>query len=338
MTMTTRKRARQEARCAICGRATRISFDLLRCCETCQDAVVAAEDAGGHWRAAYLTNGRLVECEGAAMRRLCGHLLPRPPALPSGAGTPENVLAKLRTVPRVLVLLGSGASANYGIPINLASSDEADPLTRYAPVRQAVLELGDGEIGGLYRDLRALLDALAAEAGVVSTNIDDLATRAGLDELQLHGSTGSLQCDACGVTWAADADWPPADCATCGKRPRFNLPTNTLCEEEVVWTEINKAHRASREFLAAAAGAPLAVLAVGVATHVHSLTPELQLVLEARAGSGDRTDVAWINLRSHDGAVPGALELLGDAGATVAELRRLAERPCSEAPGASKHT
>ena len=246
-----------------------------------------------------------------------------------------------------------------------------------------------------YRDLRALLDALAAEAGVVSTNIDDLATRAGLDELQLHGSTGSLQCDACGVTWAADADWPPADCATCGKRPRFNLPTNTLCEEEVVWTEINKAHRASRaaapspeearrgdaaaptlnysmetrrrrgadpelfhrdasrrptvdseetgrrrrrEFLAAAAGAPLAVLAVGVATHVHSLTPELQLVLEARAGSGDRTDVAWINLRSHDGAVPGALELLGDAGATVAELRRLAERPCSEAPGASKHT
>jgi len=325
------KRARRP--CAVCGRARPISFDLLRCCEECQDAVVEAEDAGGHWRTAYLCEGRLVECEGAAMRKLCGHLLPRPPGalLDGGDATAANAVALLRAAPKVLVLLGSGASANYGIPINLASSAETDPLARYSPVRRAVLALGAGAVGGLYRDLRALLESLDADAGVVSTNIDDLATRAGLDELQMHGSTGRLQCAPCGLTWAAGAALPPRDCAGCGRRPLFNLPTNTLDEDDVVWTEIRRAHASANAFLDSAAGAPLAVLAIGVATHVHTLTPELQLVLEARAAP---TSVVWCNIRGHDGALPGAMELLGDAAETVAELRRLAEASAEAPPAA----
>lgn len=330
------KHAAGNARCSICGRTAPISFDLLHCCERCQDAVVEAEDAGGHWRTAYLCNGRLIECEGEQMRTLCAHLLPQPcygGILDGGLeATVESAVSLLRSAPRVVVLLGSGASAGYGIPINLASSSETDPLKRYGPVRQAVLSLGEDELGGLYDQLRQLLLAIRprahmedgrlidASTAVISTNIDDLATRAGLTELQLHGSTGRLQCAPCGLTWLAGREWPPANCPACGQRPICNLPTNTLDEEDVVWRWIHEAHREAREFLDGAAGAPLAVLALGVATHVHTLTPELQLVIEARTACGDATSVVWANLHGHGGALPGAMELTGDAVETVAQM------------------
>lgn len=267
------------------------------------------------------------------MRALLGHLISRP--LPSAqldgglAPSPANAVQLLRAAPKLLVLLGSGASAGYGIPINLASSSETNPLRRYGPVREAVLALGEAEIGGLYDNLHRLLRAIGPEAcgvdggpssAIVSTNIDDLATRAGLEELQLHGSTGRLQCAPCDSTWLAGRTWPPADCPTCGRRPLCNVPTNTLNEEDVVWRWIHEDHRKAREFLARAAGAPLAVLAIGVATHVHTLTPELQLIVEERAARGDTTRVVWANLHGHGGALPGAMELTGDAAETVAAM------------------
>lgn len=329
-----RKRARSAHTppCAVCGRRRKISFDLVQCCEACHNALVDAEDAGGQWRAAYLTAGRLVECEGQAMVELMGHMLARPP--PSGpqqldgglAASPANALRLLRAASRTLVLLGSGASAGYGVP-TIDQLPRADPLTRYGVVRQAVLKIGEEEVGGLYRNLRRLLLEIDAQrsggpspdklTAVVSTNIDDLAKRAGLDELQLHGSTGRLQCARCDQTWPSGQDWPPAGCPSCGQPPVFNVPTDTLKEEDVVWRWIRQDHQAALRFLEQAADAPLAVLAIGVATHVHTLTPELQLILEARAARGAASSVVWINQQGQGGALPGAMELIGDAAATV---------------------
>ena len=128
------------------------------------------------------------------------------------------------------------------------------------------------------------------------------------------------------------------------------MPTASLEEEEVVWTHIHGDVAAARRFVADAAGGSLAVLAVGVApTHVHSLAPELRLLLEARAACGDATRVVWVN-REPAGAlqprpVPGPvtrdmprseprsaemaevppLELLGDAAEVVGKLVAAAE-------------
>jgi len=339
--MPPRKRAKRVYTiCSICGQSRQISFDLLHCCERCQDKVVEAEDDGGHWRTAYLISARLVECEGALMRAACAHLLPQLPrdgvVLDGGLqATVENAVVLLQSAPRVVILLGSGASAGYDIPINLASSSEKDPLRRYGPVRQAVLALGEDEIGGLYDNLRQLRIAIRKDAhardgqllctstAVISTNIDDLATRAGLPELQLHGTTARLQCAPCDMTWV-DRDWPPNNCPQCGRRPLFNVPTNTLDEEDVVWRWIRQDRNAARKFLDDAAGAPLTVLALGIATHVHTLTPELQLVVEARAARGDETSVVWANQRSNSDALPGAMELIGDATETVARMLQCA--------------
>ena len=329
-----RKCARTEPAppCAVCGRQRKITFDLLQCCEPCQDLAVDAEDAGGHWRAAYLTAGRLVECKGEAMVKLMGQMLARPP--PSGvqqldgglAASPANALRLLRAAPRTLVLLGSGASAGYGIP-TIDQLPRADPLTRYGVVRQAVLKISEQEIGGLYGNLGRLLLGIDAQrsggpapdetTAIISTNVDHLAKRAGLNELQLHGTTGRLQCARCDQTWPSGQDWPPAGCPSCNSAPLFNVPTDTLEEEDVVWRLIRQDHQSALRYLKQAANAPLAVLAIGVATHVHTLTPELQLILEARAARGVASSVVWINQQGQGGELPGAMELIGDAAATV---------------------
>lgn len=342
-----RKRARTALAppCAVCGRRRKIDFEPLRCCEPCQDEAVDAEDAGGHWRGAYLTAGRLVECEGDAMTRLLGHMLARPPP-PSGAPPLDgglaagaaNAIRLLRAAPRTLVLLGSGASAGYGLP-TIDQLPRADPLTRYGVVRQAALKIGEQEIvGGLYGDLRRLLQRVDAtrcgatrgagadrSTAVVSTNIDDLAKRAGLDELQLHGTTGRLQCARCDQTWPSGDEWPPASCPSCGRPPLCNVPTDTLEEDDVVWRWIRRDHQAALRIVEEAADGPLAVLAIGVATHVHTLTPELQLILEARAARGVPSSVVWVNQRGHGGALPGAMELLGDAAATIKDMLHSAQ-------------
>ena len=289
-----------------------------------------------------MTHGKLVECTGASMTKLLGHMLARPPAdmqLDGGlAASPENAVKLIRDAPRLLVLLGSGASAGYGVPINLATSSEADPLVRYGPVRQAVLALGEEDIDGLYHHLASLLLAvrpgafvrdgqlLGTSTAVVSTNIDDLATRAGLPELQLHGTTGRLQCAPCDLTWGAGREWPPDNCPMCGRRPLCNVPTDTLNEDDVVWRWIHQDQREARRLLDEAAGAPLTVVAIGMAMHVHTLTPELQLLVQGRALRADRTSVVWINLTGHGGALPGAMELRGDAAETVTRMLRAAKQ------------
>lgn len=268
------------------------------------------------------------------MQSLCGHLMPQPcpGAILDGGldATVDNALALMREA-RILLLIGSGASAGYGIPIKLASSTETDPLVRYYPVRRAVLALGEDETG-LYDDLRdlfALTQVRDEDLTVVSTNIDDLAKRAGLDELQLHGTTGRLQCARCDITWLSGADWPPCGCPTCGDAPIFNVPTNTLAEEDVVWRWMHADRKAATEFLDAPSGTPLTVLAIGIATHVHTLTPELQLLVER----GLVTNVIWVNQEpaSHggklvQGAARGPLEMLGDAGDTVKAMLHAAQK------------
>lgn len=97
------------------------------------------------------------------------------------------------------------------MPVNLSAlSASAGPLERYAPVRHAALA---APAGGTYARLRRLIVALGHGAAlprgeeemeveearpvgtepppslcVVSTNIDGLAEREGLPELQLHGT------------------------------------------------------------------------------------------------------------------------------------------------------
>jgi NAD-dependent SIR2 family protein deacetylase len=339
--------------CAICRRnGVSISFDLLHCCESCQDKVVEAEDSGGIWRTSYLVApARLVQCEGVALQKLCGHLMPQPcPGLVLDGNCnhdPLDAVMLLRRAPKTLILLGAGASAGYNIPINLASSTETNPLVRYGPVRQAVLRLQHaGAEHGLYDHLLALLSALDISAGahdiasaqestadcaVVSTNIDDLAKRSGMKELQLHGSTGRLQCAPCGQTWPTDELWPPADCPRCGRRPICNLPTNTLDEEDVVWDTILEDREVAIAFLegcerpAPSSPTALTVLAIGIATHVHSLSPELRLIIERRARKGLETNVIWVNKEAPGepfvrGAARGPLELLGDATKTVSAM------------------
>ena len=270
------------------------------------------------------------------MVALLGHLLPQPPTpapvLDGGlAASVPNALGLLRAAPRALVLLGSGASAGYGVPINLASSTETQPLARYGPVRRAAVAAPEH---GLYTDLKAVLGCLGHPAAVVSTNIDGLGCRAGLAELQLHGTTARLQCAPCGRIWPTPAEWPPADCDRCGGRPLYNLPTNTLNEEDVVWDLIEEDRGRATDFLAGAAGAPLCVLAIGIATHLHSLTPELRLIIEARASRGDSTSVVWLNMAPAGelGAGSGAMEVLGDAAETVRRLRLRAEAAGARGP------
>ena len=91
-------------------------------------------------------------------------------------------------------------------------------------LRRAVLALGEAEMDGLYESLVTLLrvlkggnnpflgggcadlsSSLGDSTAIVSTNIDDLAKRTGLDELQLHGSTGRLQCAPCDIDEAMEA-------------------------------------------------------------------------------------------------------------------------------------
>lgn len=288
-----------------------------------------AEDAGGAWRTAYLTPGRLVEATGAAMLELLGALLPHSSAaieLDGGrSATVAAAASLLRAAPCIVVLLGSGASASYGVPTKLAASTENVPLKRYGPVRETAMR---APTHGLYGDLKRLLAALDAESCIVSTNIDGLATREGLKELQLHGTTARMQCAACQTVWPTPAGWslrePPTTCSGCGRLALFNLPTNVLDEDDIVWRDIERDRDEARAFLDAAAGAPLAFLAIGTATHVHSLTPELRLVVEARAARGDATQVVWVNRDASGldraGYGRGPLELLGDAAEVVGEL------------------
>ena len=226
--------------CQLCRSAVEPTATLL-CCDACLDRIVEAEDAGGSWRSSYLFPHRLVDAEGEQMLRLVSSLLPQGHALAvepglrrDGTGThatepppeppPSGVAAAaaaLRGAERLLLLLGSGASASYGVPVNLTVSEHAGQLARYGPVRRAALA---APVGGTYAVLRRLLVALghgpqpptdgssaASRSGpgsgsgsgsgtgtgrgngcgtacVVSTNIDGLALREGLPELQLHGT------------------------------------------------------------------------------------------------------------------------------------------------------
>ena len=224
--MTNRKRAREGA-CQLCRSNAVEPTATLLCCDACLDRIVEAEDAGGSWRSSYLFPHRLVDAEGDQMLRLVSTLLPRldhdttrpcelstdppPPATAAIAATSTAAAAAaaLRGAERLLLLLGSGASASYGVPVSLSVSEHAGQLARYSPVRRAAL---DAPSGGTYSALRRLLAALghgpqpstggsstasaasaASRSGrgstcVVSTNIDGLAWREGLPELQLHGT------------------------------------------------------------------------------------------------------------------------------------------------------
>ena len=130
-------------------------------------------------------------------------------ATATAAAAAAAAATALRGAERLLLLLGSGASASYGVPVSLSVSEHAGQLARYSPVRRAAL---DAPSGGTYSALRRLLAALghgpqpstggsstASAASVascsgcgstcvVSTNIDGLARREGLPELQLHGT------------------------------------------------------------------------------------------------------------------------------------------------------
>jgi len=322
--------------CAVCGnKVSSIAFEPLKCCQRCQILVIEAEDDGGAWRSAYLSPApRLVEASGQKMSALLGSLLPQSnPTVQLNGGLGSNdkyknmkdALTLLSNAPRTLVLLGSGASASYNVPINLSVSDETIPLVRYAPVRHAALRAPSV---GLYTDLKKLLDTLKSEICVVSTNIDGLAQREGLRELQLHGTTARLMCTPCQYIWDTPTSWPPGTCPKCDGPPLFNLPTDLLHHDDVVWYDIEKDRAEAIDFLKRAVGEPLGVLAIGTATHVHSLTPELRLIIETRAKYNDITNVVWVNLNTSHldslGYASGPLELLGDSKIIIEELTRIA--------------
>ena len=48
--------------------------------------------------------------------------------------------------------------------------------------------------------------------------------------------------------------------------------------------------------------------------------PSTGLLVQGRALRGDRTSVVWVNLTGHGGALPGAMELRGDAAETVTQM------------------
>ena len=185
------RRPQHPPRCQLCDRHVGANA-TLQCCDACLDRIVQAEDAGGSWRSSYLFPNRLVEMQGEQMMRVVGKLLPRrsssstaesssaaapPPASPAAA------VATLRSADCLMVMLGSGASASYDVPVNLAAlSASVGPLERYAPVRHAALA---ASAGGSYARLRRLLAAVGHGGGsaslcVISTNIDGLASREGL--------------------------------------------------------------------------------------------------------------------------------------------------------------
>ena len=219
------KRARERA-CQLCRSNAVEPTATLLCCDACLDRIVEAEDAGGSWRSSYLFPHRLVDAEGDQMLRFVSTLLPRlghgairpcelptdppPPTTAATAATAAAAAAiALRGAERLLLLLGSGASVSYGVPVSLSVSEHAGQLARYSPVRRAALAAPSG---GTYLALRRLLAALghgpqpstggsstASAASVascsscgstcvVSTNIDGLARREGLPELQLLGT------------------------------------------------------------------------------------------------------------------------------------------------------
>ena len=67
--------------------------------------------------------------------------LPTDPPPPTTAATAATAAAAaaiaLRGAERLLLLLGSGASVSYGVPVSLSVSEHAGQLARYSPVRRA---------------------------------------------------------------------------------------------------------------------------------------------------------------------------------------------------------
>lgn len=93
--------------------------------------------------------------------------------------------------------------------------------------------------------------------------------------------------------------------------------------DDVVWDIIEKDRAEAVNFHKEACATPLTVLTIGTNTHVHSLTPELRLIIESRAAHNSTTHVIWVNLSSSgldDTLGYGSkqlLELLGDSKGTL---------------------
>lgn len=189
--------------------------------------------------------------------------------------TEEGLLASLRRATRVVVLTGSGVSAESGVPTFRdaqtglwANFDAMELATPDAFRRDPAL------VWGWYEWRRAVVQraqpnaahrAIAAMATRVPTftlitqNVDDLHERAGSrDVLHLHGQLARPYCKGCGEVWTTSAQPslemggeridPPA-CKNCGGRVRPGVVWFGESLPELEWMAASEAAGRCQVFL-----------------------------------------------------------------------------------------
>ena len=323
------------AECGACARPRREARrDCLPLCEACGERFDRrAPDE--FFLAAYAAPAFVLRARGAVLEPLLEPLMLPAPRGPPSQASADEVLRPLLALdgasppPPLLVLLGSGASAAYGVRPNYGPGDaEGDASLgvneRYWRVLKdsAAAATSGTPDACFYSRLGAFLRARkGASACVATTNIDGLAGRwldaggAPCTALELHGSVLRLQCatrgapccdsvrptpleDVAASTSASECEW---SCETCGGRMRLNVssfddePGDVLDVEDVQ----ERLQAFAGDHLLRGGEGPstptLHVLVVGCGEHVHSLVHEARAVACERALAGLGTRVACVN-------------------------------------------